>query len=165
MTDTTLTHYRTALITGASSGIGRELAKRLAARGINLALLARRPQALDSLVEELGTQVTVRAVPTDVANTSITHATIQQLDHELGGIDLVIANAGQSAQVWSGELTWQHAEPLLATNVMGAAATLVALIPQMVARGHGHLVGVSSLAGYRALPHAPMCVQVLCAQQ
>lgn len=145
--------YSTAIITGASSGIGHALATRLAALGTHVVVAARRRALLDELtrsIESEGGRAT--AVELDVGNTSQVVSTLLRLDDELGGIDLVVANAGVGLNRDAKELSWQDVEPVLQVNVLGALATLSALLPRMVARRSGHLVGVSSLAQYRALP-------------
>lgn len=144
---------RTAVVTGASSGLGQALAARLAARGTHVVLAARRASLLEDLrasIERTGGKATVLEL--DVADTGAVVASLQRVDDELGGIDLVLANAGIGLNRDGKELAWEHVEPVLRVNVLGAFATLTALLPRMVARGQGHLVGVSSLAQYRGLP-------------
>jgi len=144
---------RTALITGASSGIGAALSKLLARQGITVALAARREDALQSLAAEIqaaGGSASVHAL--DVADPVATTAAIQAADDALGGLDLVIANAGVGKGLWSGKLTWAECAEIVAVNVSGATATLCAVLPRMVERKRGHLVGVSSIAAYRGLP-------------
>jgi short-subunit dehydrogenase len=144
---------RTALVTGASSGIGAALARRLATEGITVALTARREDALRTLAAEIeaaGGTASVHAV--DVSDPEATVAAVQAADDALGGLDLVIANAGVGSARWSGKLTWADCADVLAVNVAGATATLCAVLPRMVERRRGHLVGVSSIAGVRGLP-------------
>jgi short-subunit dehydrogenase len=144
---------KTAFITGASSGIGRELAERLAARGVLVGLAARRRQLIEDLAAKI-VDAGGRAVAyeLDVADTEATAACVEHAWDELEGIDLVVANAGMGGETHATELTWDIARPMLQTNVMGAIATLLTSLPRMVARGHGHLVGVTSLAAMRGLP-------------
>lgn len=147
--------FRTALVTGASSGIGAALARRLAASGTEVALVARREDLLASLRDELlAAGGKARVYPTDVGVPEAAVATVRRADDELGGLDLVIANAGVGASRWAGKLSWVDVAPTLAVNVAGATATLVAVLPRMVERRRGHLVGVSSLAGYRGMPRS-----------
>lgn len=147
--------YHTALITGASSGIGRALCLDLAATfpSIKIALLARRESELQEVAAEvrrLGGEAFVYVI--DVADPQRVERTVIEADDTLGGLDLVIANAGVGGRRESKELQWQHCQPMIDVNVSGAVATLCAVLPRMVARGRGHLVGVSSLAQYRGLP-------------
>jgi short-subunit dehydrogenase len=142
--------YRTALITGASAGLGEALATRLAQAGVEVCLAARREEELRrvaDLVAESGGQA--RVYPLDVRDPEAVVDTLQRADDELGGIDLVVANAGVGVSRWSGKLRWEHVRPVVEVNVVGASATLVALLPRMVERGRGHVVGMSSLARHR----------------
>jgi short-subunit dehydrogenase len=143
---------RTALVTGASAGIGAAVAKRLAAGGTEVALCARRTDALaevrDAIVADGGR---ARVYELDVTDPTRVYDVLQRADDDLEGIDLVIANAGVARGRWSGKLRWSDVAPILEVNVIGATATLTALLPRMVGRERGHLVGISSLAAYRGL--------------
>jgi len=144
---------RTAFVTGASSGIGWSLAHRLAARGVEVVLFARRAEHLEALAGEIRAGGgKARVMPGDVRDTAALIAAVQRADDELGGLDLVVANAGVGSEKWSGRLRWEDIEPTITVNVAGTAATLTAVLPRMVERGRGHLVGISSLAGFRGLP-------------
>lgn len=147
------TEIRTALVTGASSGIGAALARLLASEGIAVALAARREEAMQEIAETIaadGGQASVH--PLDVSDPEATIEAVGAIDDELGGLDLVVANAGVVKGRWSGKLQWDDVRDILAVNVVGATATLVAAMPRMVERGRGHLVGISSIASYRGLP-------------
>ena len=145
--------YRNALITGASSGIGEALGERLADEGLEVILTARRQEELERIAADIrDAGGRARVEPLDVSDAASTTHLLTRVDDELGGVDLVVANAGVGREVWSGKLTWADCETIIAVNVAGAVATLTALLPRMVERGRGHLVGVSSLAGYRGLP-------------
>ena len=144
---------RTLLITGASSGIGRALALEYARGGTKLALCARREADLEataSSARELGG--TALCIPLDVTDVDAVAEAVKHADRELGGLDMVIANAGRGDTKLSTRLTWGDVGPVIDVNVTGAMATLVAAIPVFLAQKHGHLVGVSSLAGARGLP-------------
>ncbi|MBB5204045.1 hypothetical protein HNQ51_001338 [Inhella inkyongensis] len=143
------------LITGASAGIGSQLAREFAARGYALALTARRLDALQALRAELqarhpGLRVEVRAL--DVCDVEQVAAVMQDLDQALGGLDVVVANAGIApvARVGAGELAAQL--QTLRTNVEGAVATVDAAVALMKPRGRGQVVGISSVAAFSALP-------------
>jgi NADP-dependent 3-hydroxy acid dehydrogenase YdfG len=144
---------RTILITGASSGIGRALALEYARGGAHLALAARREAELDATAFEarrLGGSAVSYVL--DVADVDAVNDAVRRADHELAGLDMVIANAGRGDTKLSTRLTWNDVGPVLDVNVRGALATLVAAIPVMLAQKQGHIVGVSSLAGIRGLP-------------
>jgi len=143
----------TAFITGASSGIGKAICLRLAADGYRLGLAARRVELLEDLAATIRSKGGEAEVyPVDVADTEATTAAVRAADDAFHGLDLVIANAGIGRQRWAGKTRLEDVEPTLQVNIMGAAATLLAVLPRMVERGRGQLVGVSSLAGYRGLP-------------
>ncbi|HEY8039451.1 MAG TPA: SDR family NAD(P)-dependent oxidoreductase [Polyangiaceae bacterium] len=143
----------TLLITGASSGIGRALAFEYARGGARIALCARREAELEAVATEvrsLGGEAL--CIPLDVREPDAVADAVRRADRELGSLDMVIANAGRGDARLSTRLTWDDVGPILDVNVKGAMATLVAAIPIFVAQQHGHLVGVSSLAGQRGLP-------------
>jgi short-subunit dehydrogenase len=147
--------YKNALVTGASSGLGRGLALWLAKRGIRIHAAARRGEQLRALADEAkAAGGDVEPVSMDVVDTEATVKTLQRIDDACGGLDLVIANAGLGADMSKDRFGWESVEKTLRVNVMGAAATLTAVLPRMVERGRGHLVGMSSLAAYRGLPRA-----------
>jgi NAD(P)-dependent dehydrogenase (short-subunit alcohol dehydrogenase family) len=143
-------------ITGASSGLGAALARRYAAQGATLGLLARRGEALAALIASLPNAGRHRAYSVDVRDhAAIADAARAFLAHA-GGVDVVIANAGVSV----GTLT-EHAEDIqvfsdvIATNVVATAATFAPFIAAMRAqRTPGRLVGIGSVAGIRGLPGA-----------
>jgi short-subunit dehydrogenase len=113
-------------------------------------LAARRERELRrvaDLIEESGGRAHV--YPLDVTDPEAVVETIQRADDDVGGVDLVVANAGVGRARWSGKLGWSHVKPVLEVNVIGTSATLIALLPRMVERGHGHVVGISSLARHR----------------
>jgi len=136
--------YKTALITGASSGLGRGLAVWFAKQGVTVYAAARRTAALESLREEAGELI--KPLTLDVAKADQTHERITALDAECGGLDLVIANAGIGTLTNGKRIEWPAVKNIIDVNVSGALATLCAPLPGMVKRGRGHLVGVSSLA-------------------
>jgi short-subunit dehydrogenase len=145
--------YRTALITGASSGIGRSVARRLARDGTLVVLCARRVAELEKLAEEIGQAGgRARVLPMDVADTERSVAAIRAIDAEIGGLDLVLANAGVGLAIDGKRLRWERVSNLCLVNFNGAIATLCAVLPRMVERGRGHLVGVSSIGALAPFP-------------
>ncbi|MGO8997611.1 MAG: SDR family NAD(P)-dependent oxidoreductase [Polyangiaceae bacterium] len=146
---------RTVLITGASSGLGEALAVEYGSRGAHVALLARREDELARVaarVQERGGRATT--IPVDVCDPDAVFAAVKRAEAELGGLDVVIANAGVGSSGHASRLQWADVARTVDVNVRGAMATLVAAIPIMLAQQHGHLVGVTSLAGKRALPES-----------
>jgi short-subunit dehydrogenase len=146
--------YQNALITGASSGLGRGLAVYFAKKGVKVFAAARRSELLQSLKDEVGSEGVIEPVELDVANANETIARIRQLDETSGGLDLIIANAGVGLDTSGKRIKWENVERTIQVNVMGSAATLTAVIPQMVSRGKGHLVGIASIAAFRGLPRS-----------
>lgn len=145
--------YRTALITGASSGIGAALARRLAATGTEVILSARRNSELQeqaNAISDAGGQCHV--VVLDLRDPRATEQTVAELDKKFQ-FDLVIANAGVGRLVPGQELSWDTCEDIIAVNVSGAIATLLGALPGMLARGRGQLVGVSSVGQGLGMPH------------
>jgi len=138
--------YSNALITGASSGLGRGLALHFAAQGTKVYAAARRKEQLESLKEE--SKGAIVPLVLDVSNADATHAAVEKLDEECGGLDLVVANAGIGAATYGKRIDWKVVEQIIDVNVKGAVATLVGAMPGMVRRGKGHLVGTSSLAAF-----------------
>jgi short-subunit dehydrogenase len=144
--------YSTVLITGASSGIGRAMSLWFAKRGAKVFAAARREAQLRSLADAAGSAGgRVEPVVLDCSRESDTVRRVEELDDACGGLDLVIANAGVGDPTPARLAGWSDVERVLRINVMGAAATISAVLPRMVARDRGHVVGVSSVASYRGL--------------
>lgn len=144
--------YRSALVTGASSGIGRSLALALARSGCVVVACARREAELQALAEKIrrdGGRCLVEVL--DVADTARTVELVRMLDSE-HRFDLIVANAGVGARTGAAPWTWEAIGDAIEINFAGAAATLTAALPAMISRGRGHLVAVSSLASYGPLP-------------
>jgi NADP-dependent 3-hydroxy acid dehydrogenase YdfG len=144
---------RTVLITGASSGIGHALALEYASRGATVAIAARRHDLLDELAHDIqrrGGRALCLAV--DVADPEAAKEAVLKADHDLGSLDMVIANAGVGGTRHSTRIKWDEAWRMIDVNVRGAMATLLAAVPVMLHHKQGQLVGVSSLAGRRGLP-------------
>src|SRR6266851_940395 len=143
---------RVAFITRASSGIGRGLALELARQGAAVGLLARRADALRQIVEEieaLGGKAT--ALPADVTDANAVRAAACALRQKFGPIDLLIANAGTGGTTEAAALDPDEVAKILGVNLMGAVNSVAAVLPEMIKRGRGQLVAISSLSAYRGL--------------
>ncbi|MDB4964596.1 MAG: oxidoreductase [Myxococcales bacterium] len=141
-----------ALVTGASSGIGRGLALALGKRGAHVVVAARRKERLDSLVGEIAAAGgRGEALVLDASDGDATYEAVRAVDARLP-LDLVIANAGIGGITPGKKLVWERVRDILQTNLVGAAATISAAMPGMVARGDGRIVGIASVAGFVALP-------------
>jgi NADP-dependent 3-hydroxy acid dehydrogenase YdfG len=143
------------LITGASSGLGEGMARRFAAMGRDLALVARRTELLESLREELLAAhpgIRVRTAALDVDDPEAVARVIPALADELGGLDRVIVNAGigKGASIGTGK-AWAN-RAVLHTNVLGSHAQCEAAMELFRAQGAGHLVLISSVASIRGMP-------------
>jgi uncharacterized protein len=143
------------LITGASSGIGRELARELAARGALLAISARRRSLLESLAEEISARGwTVPAIAeADLSRKGAAQALAVQAEGELGQIDVLVNNAGggvggRICAVGDGD----EAREAFETNYWSPLALIKALVPAMEGRGHGAVVNVTSMAQVSTWP-------------
>lgn len=144
---------KVVFITGASSGIGRGFAVELSKRGAAVALLARRADELNEIVKEIETSGgRAIALPADVTNADAVNAAVEEARAKLGPIDVLIANAGIGGSKDTSELTARDITRVLDVNVVGAVNAATAVIPEMVKRGRGQLIAISSLAAYRGLP-------------
>ena len=140
------------VITGASSGIGRSLARRLAARGETVVALARRRELLDSLVEEIeqnGGQA--GAIACDVTDRDAVRRAFDEVERRFGTPDRLIANAGGGSKTQVEDFQASQIEALLRLNVVGVANCIEAVLPAMRERRAGHIVATGSLASYRGL--------------
>lgn len=142
-----------ALVTGASSGIGRAVARQLAARGARVGLLARSGDELQRLAAELPGDGHV-ALPCDVADRAAVEAAVARFTAEAGGLDLAVANAGVAYYGPFRELAPERVEQMTAVNWLGTVWTVRAALEPMTAAGRGHLVIVSSGAAQRSFPDA-----------
>ncbi|MEW5741324.1 MAG: SDR family NAD(P)-dependent oxidoreductase [Myxococcota bacterium] len=143
------------LITGGSRGIGLGLAREYLKLGHAVTITGRDQVALDGAVAELRALGAADGLQLDAGDLEGTVRGIRALDERVGGLDVVIANAGVGADLSKGvSYSWEAISQALHVNFTGAAATLTAVLPAMVERKRGHLVGISSLASYGALPHA-----------
>jgi len=146
---------KVVFITGASSGIGADLAELLAGWGARVAVCARRRDALDGLCERCrGAGREVVAFPGDVTDAARMAQIRDELIERFGRVDIVVANAGVGGLNPGERFDLDLHRRTVEINVMGLANTLAPFIPHMVERREGQLVGVSSLAGFRGLPCA-----------
>ena len=145
---------KVVFITGASSGIGGELARQLAAKGATLGLLARRREMLDDLVAEVEKNGGIaRRYAADVTDKNSVFAAAEDLRKEFGKIDVLIANAGiAGGGVHAQDLQPENFSQVININLLGAVNSVAAVLPQMLERKSGQLVAISSLAAYRGLP-------------
>jgi NADP-dependent 3-hydroxy acid dehydrogenase YdfG len=140
------------VITGASSGIGAQTARRAAEGGYRLVLGARREDPLRELSTELGGDERAIARRCDVTEWDEVQALARAALDSFGRIDAVFANAGFGATRGFLEESPEHWRSMLLTNVLGVALTIRATLPHLLERGSGHYLITSSVAGRRVLP-------------
>lgn len=157
--------YRERLvwITGASSGIGAELARALAARGARLLLSARQEAALEAVRLSCARPEQHSLVPLDMLAVDDFAVLARQLEAAHGPIDMLVLNAGVAQRSWAHDTALAVDRQLMAVNFLGPVALAKAVLPGMLERGQGRLVVVSSVmgkvgtprrSGYAAAKHA-----------
>ena len=142
-------------LTGASLGIGRGLAHELANQRAITVITSRNEDALDTVrkeVENLGGKVLVK--PGDVTDLERMKEIASEIESELGGIDILIANAGTHVFTNPEEFDTAEYLDLMNINYGGTLRCIEAVLPGMLARKSGRIVGIASLAGLRGLPNA-----------
>jgi len=142
---------KTAVIIGASSGIGRALAVTLSTDGYRVGIVARRTELLAQLSAELPGPSVIRTV--DVSQPEQAIPLVRELIEELRDVELFIVNAGVGFE--NRPLAWEPERDTIAVNVLGFAAMVNVAVAHLEARGSGHLVGISSIAALRGNRGAP----------
>jgi len=143
--------WQTVWVTGASTGIGRELVLKLAARGSSVAASAR---SADKLAELAAASGNIRAKPVDVTVREDVRRVYGEIVSEIGPIDLAILNAGVWHPMAASGLDAGKAAESMSVNYLGIVNALEPLIPAMTERRRGQIALVASVAGYRGLPKA-----------
>lgn len=141
---------RVAWVTGAGTGIGRALAKRLAQEGWHVAVSARTAQDLDSLAAEVPGSIT--AFVLDVTNGAETEAVVDKIETGIGPLELVVLNAGTYFPVTATSFKAANFRKTVDVNLNGTANGLDAVLPRMIARKSGHIALMASVAGFVGLP-------------
>lgn len=144
---------RTVWITGASTGIGRSLALKLAADGDTVAASARSPDTLEELAGEAAPG-RILPFPVDVTDAAAVAQTAREIESTSGPIDLAILNAGTYTPTPATGFDAGAVARMMSVNVVGVANALAALMPRMMERRRGRLALMASVAGYRGLPRA-----------
>lgn len=147
-----------ALVTGASSGIGAEFARQLAARGMHLVLVARRKELLDELATELHAKHATRCevVACDLSQPGETASLVAKLDRRGVSVELLVNNAGFGIV---GEVDDSDVDRLLEMirlNVAAVTELTYRLLPAMLQNGHGAIVNLSSLSGFQPVAYMPV---------
>jgi short-subunit dehydrogenase len=147
----------TIVITGASSGLGAEMARQLAARGNDLGLCARRTERLEELRAEIGEKhpaVRVEVAAMDVIDDEQVFAGFRGFTEAFGTIDRVVVNAGLGKGAPLGTGGYAANKETAMTNFVGALAQAEAAMEVFRAQGSGHLVMISSMSAMRGMPKA-----------
>jgi hypothetical protein len=139
------TTWNSALVTGASGGIGEAFARQLAAQGADLVLVARSADALERLAAELHERNGVRCVV--VVADLTTDAGVAATAARAGDVDLLVNNAGYGISARFAETDPVHVDGMIRLNVLALAHLTRVALPAMLERGHGGIVNVSSVAG------------------
>lgn len=142
---------RVAIVTGASEGIGKALARRLAREGVQVALAARSEEKLRRLAVELGEERAL-VVPTDVAQPAQVQRLVAKTVERFGRLDILVNNAGFGIYALVEETDWEHLREMWEVNFFGAVALTRAALPHLRA-SHGAVVNIASIAGKIPLPY------------
>jgi short-subunit dehydrogenase len=139
-----------ALVTGASSGIGEALAKALAARGHDLALVARRVDRLEALGAELSAAhgVETFAIAADLALPGADEKVLEAVEARGRHVDVLVNSAGFSIAQSFADVPWSRQRDFLMTLVVSACGLAHGVIPGMLSRGGGRIINIGSLAGF-----------------
>jgi short-subunit dehydrogenase len=147
----------TVLITGASAGIGRQLAILLAARAGTLVLMARRAERLQELRAELlarHPRLQVVVIPADLSDEMDLARALADVREQAGHVDVLVNNAGIGDQDLFDRTSWQRNRQVLATNVLAVTQLTSALVPPMMTHGRGGVLNIGSGAGLTVMPAA-----------
>ncbi|MFC1630987.1 SDR family NAD(P)-dependent oxidoreductase [Candidatus Omnitrophota bacterium] len=144
-----LQNNKKAIVIGASSGIGRAVAKILAENGYTVGLTARRTKLLEQLQKEISTKTYVKWI--DISKQQQAMGILTELIAEMGGMDLIVINSGINTHNIA--LDWQGEIDTIDVNTAGFAAMANVALKHFLAQKSGHLVGVSSIAGLRSSPN------------
>ena len=145
---------KVVLVTGASRGIGVELARRFAGEGARLALAARSLSDLEKVraeIEERGAKAI--AVPADVSDLESLRAMLKEVERALGPVDILVNNAGVEEVFDFENTSLERIEEIVQINLIGPLWLTRLVAPSMIERRTGHICNISSLAGVTPVPH------------
>lgn len=143
--------WKVVWITGASTGIGAEVARQLAGAGVVVATSARKTDVLDA---EARSNANLKPYPLDVTDAGAVAETFSHIERDHGKIDLIISAAGSYAPLSLDAFTPQPFRSMYEVNYLGVINVLSAVLPVLRARRNGQIAWIASVAGYRGLPKA-----------
>jgi uncharacterized protein len=148
MTKKKYLHEKTALITGASGGIGAAITRQLASEGMHVILVARRVEIMDTLAKEivtLGGRATV--IPADLSDEVERKRVHDQVIQQFGHLDILINNAGFGWYGYTQDMPWSLALDMLRVNISAVVQLTMMFLPAMRKRNKGHIINIGSVAG------------------
>jgi ribitol 2-dehydrogenase len=145
---------KTMIVTGASSGIGAAAARRFAAEGVKLALVARSAERLKALAGEVGSEHLI--LPSDLTKPADVAAMVKATMDKFGHIDILFANAGSYVAGDVAEGDPDEWDRIVDINVKSVFRSVRGVLPDMIARRSGDIVVTSSIAGHQAIPWEPV---------
>ena len=149
---------RTAVITGGSKGIGKSIAKGLAAEGVNVVLIARNKEMLAAAAEEIrkSSGVRVLAIPTDIKSAAAVKEAAEAAAAQFKSIHILVNNAGSAIRRFDRQINWPDTDWMddIDGKMMGALRCVQAFLPHMPRDGSGRIVNISGIAGTSVLVKA-----------
>jgi len=144
----------TVLVTGASSGIGESLARRFAADGCKLVLVARSVDKLDALAANLSADYGVRVFvqPADLSQSDAARSLAADLKRQRVSVDILVNNAGVLEHGSFAKIPLARHQAMIDLNITGLTAMLAHFLPPMLKRGHGRILNVASIASFQPVP-------------
>ena len=144
---------RTALLTGASRGIGEVVAGRLQREGMKVVLCARSPDDLARVQGAIDPDRSATlTVPCDVTEAADCEKALEAAVERFGGLDVLVNNAGIEQPEPFAEMSLERIEQMVAINLLGVMRMTRTVLPHMLARGEGHIVNTASMAGLTPVP-------------
>jgi short-subunit dehydrogenase len=139
---------KTAVVTGASSGIGEATAKKLSQQGYHLALIARRKDLLDRLADQIrGKGGEVAVVDADLSDESECSSLVERVTSALGSVDVLVNNAGLGWYGYGDRMPWNTARQMIEVNIASLTRLTLMFLSEMKERGVGHIINIGSIAG------------------
>ncbi len=145
---------KNALLTGGSKGLGIYIARILAKQGVNLYLTARSEKGLNAVAHEvIKDNIHVSVYPGDITDQSFRQSLVENVKKDSGRIDILVNNAGMEWVSAYTALSTEYIEKMIQTNLISAMLLARLVLPDLLARGSGHIVNMSSLGGKRGNPY------------